>query len=325
MSQDILVIAEIENNEVKKVVFECLGEAGRLASATGGKVHAAILGSGTVGAATQLARSGAAFVHNIEDEKLKHYCSEGYIQALKPLIDEINPSYILFGATYRGRDLAASLSGELGCGAAIDVTSVSVAEDGTLDITRPVYAGKIIVGVKFKKTPGIIALRPNVFTPADKTEPGTVENRSADLGEIRDLVKEVISKTTGKVELTEADIGVSGGRGLGEPTNYRLIEELAEVLGGAAGASRVIVDAGWVPHSHQVGQTGKTVTPKLYIAIGIAGAVQHLAGMASSKVIVAVNTDPDAPIFKVADYGIIGDALTVTPIMIEEFKKVMTG
>lgn len=339
MPQDILVIAEIEGEHPKKVSIECLGIANRLAAKTGGKVYAAVMGAdtcagtgadsnttgangGTQAAADVLAQSGAAVVHKIEDEKLEYYTSEGWLQALKPLIEEIGPAYILFGATYYGRDLAAMLSAAFGYGVATDVTGIEIGDDGTVEITRPIYAGNVMTKLKFKELPGIITIRPNVFEPVENPVEGTVESRKADIGDIRALVKEIISKATGRVELTEADIVVAGGRGLGNPENFKLIEQLADAVGGACGASRVIVDAGWVGHHIQVGQTGKTVNPKLYIAVGIAGAIQHLAGMQSSRVIVAINSDPEAPIFKVADYGIVADAMQILPVMIEEFRKV---
>jgi electron transfer flavoprotein alpha subunit len=260
-------------------------------------------------------------VHQLQDANLQYYTSEGWIQALKPLIEKVDPAYILLGATYHGRDLAAMLSATLDAGAAIDVTAIDILDDGTAEITRPIYAGKALAKLRFKSLPGIIAIRPNVFEPAESPTEGRIETETPSIGEIRPMVKEIIGKATGRVELTEADIVVAGGRGLEEAGNFKLIEELADALGGACAASRVIVDAGWVEHMHQVGQTGKTVSPKLYFAIGIAGAIQHLAGMSSSKIVVAINSDPEAPIFKVADYGIVGDALKILPIMTEEFKK----
>jgi electron transfer flavoprotein alpha subunit len=322
MTQDILVIAETEGTQIKKVSLECLGQANKMALKTGGKIHAAVLGQDTASAAGLLAKSGAAIVHRLDSEKLLYYTSEGYLQALKPLVEKINPAYILFGATYHGRDLAAMLSAAFGFGAAVDVTGINILDNGAVEITRPIYAGNILAKMKFKELPGIITLRPNVFELAEKPTGGTIESVAPQIGEIKAIVKDVISKATGRVELTEADIVVAGGRGLQKPENFRLIEGLADVLGGACGASRVIVDAGWVGHHIQVGQTGKTVNPKLYFAIGIAGAMQHLAGMRSSRIIVAINSDPEAPIFKVADYGIVGDALKIVPLMIEEFGKV---
>ena len=325
MPQDILVITEIEGNQPRKVSIECIGPAQRLAETTGGKVHAAVLGNDTSAAAEEIAKAGATVVHQIQDEKLTHYTSEGYMQALKPLLGKLDPAYILFGATYHGRDLAAMLSAYLDAGIATDVIGIDILDDSTLEITRPIYAGKVIAKLKFKDLPGIITLRPNIFMPLETETEGAIESLSAEIGEIRAMVKEITGAKTGRRELTEADIVVAGGRGLQDAANFKLIEEFADVLGAACGASRVIVDAGWVEHMHQVGQTGKTVTPKLYFAIGIAGAIQHLAGMLSSKIIVAINPDPDAPIFKVADYAIIGDAMKILPIMIEEFGKVCGG
>ncbi len=321
MPQDILVITEIEDNHPKKVSVECFGPAAKLADATGGRIHAAILGADVAASAAEIAKSGAAVVHQIQDAKLAHYTSEGFINALKPLIDKLDPAYILFGATYHGRDLAAMLAAHLNAGVATDVTAIDIV-DGAIEITRPIYAGKVIAKLKFKDLPGVISIRPNVFLPPESPVEGTSVSIAAQIGDIRAMVVEIAGKKTGRLELTEADIVVAGGRGLQDAANFKLIEQFADVLGAACGATRVIVDAGWVEHMHQVGQTGKTINPKLYFAFGVAGAIQHLAGMLSSKVIVAVNTDPDAPIFKVADYGIVGDAMKILPIMIEEFGKV---
>ncbi len=322
MPKDILVIAEIEDGHPKKVSFECLHPAAKIAASRGGVVHAAVLGRETSSAADELAGAGASVVHQLRDDKLEHYTSEGWLQALRTLVAKIDPAYILFGNSYHGRDLAGMLAAALNAGVATDVTGIDILADGALEITRPIYAGNAIAKLKFKEMPGVITIRPNVFASPENPSPGAVETEPVTIGDIRAMVTEVLGKRTGSVELTEADIVVAGGRGLGDASNFKLIEELARVMGGACGASRVIVDAGWVEHMHQVGQTGKTVSPKLYIAIGIAGAVQHLAGMLSSKVIVAVNSDPDAPIFKVADYGIVGDAGKILPVMIEEFGKV---
>jgi len=278
-----------------------------------------VLGSGIDSLAEELAGYGVP-VSVFDDSKLENYSYDAYCQALVPFIEGRDYSLILMGATPTGRDLSAALSSRLKTPSAVDCTGIEIEGDNVVT-TRPVFAGKVIAKFVISAKPAIITIRPNTFAAAEKSEGGSVEKAACTIGDLNVVVKEVIQKAAGRVELTEADIVVSGGRGLKEPGNYKLIEDLADAVGAAAGASRAIVDAEWVEHSHQVGQTGKTVSPKLYIAIGISGAIQHLAGMSSSKVIVAVNNNPDAPIFKFADYGIVADAMKTVPLMIEEFKK----
>jgi electron transfer flavoprotein alpha subunit len=234
----------------------------------------------------------------------------------------MQPALVLLGATTTGKDLAPRLAARLAVGLASDCTGFAV-ENGQLRITRPIYAGKAIATVEETQKPYMVTARPNVFAAPepDTSLKATTETIPGDTGEIRAKVVEMIKEAGERVELTEADIVVSGGRGLKAPENFAMIEELAKVLGAAVGASRAAVDAGWKDHSYQVGQTGKVVTPTLYIACGISGAIQHLAGMKTSKYIVAVNKDPDAPIFKVADYGIVADVFRVVPVLTEEFKK----
>jgi len=319
MANDILIIAEHRKGKIKKVTSEAIGAGKALAEKTGGQVHVGVLGDSTQSIAQELSSYGASiFLFN--NAKLSEYSYDAYSQALVPFIKSRDYSVILLGADPTGRDLSATLGARLDAGVATDCTGLSF-ENGRLIAKRPVFAGKAITYMAIKTKPAIATIRPNTFHAPEKSGSGTVEEIPCTIGDLKAIVKEIIEKVTGKVELTEADIVVSGGRGLKEPGNYKLIEELAEAAGAAAGASRAIVDAGWVEHSHQVGQTGKTVSPKLYIAVGISGAIQHLAGMSSSKVIVAINNNPDAPIFKVADYGIVADAMETIPIMIQEFKK----
>jgi electron transfer flavoprotein alpha subunit len=250
---------------------------------------------------------------------------DGHADVLADIVRRTDPAVVLMSASFRGRDLAPRLAAKLGAGLVSDVTGVEVVEDGRLRITRPIYAGKAIARVVEKSRPQMATVRPNVFPvpPPDPSRTAQVEEVEAEVGDIRAIVREVVQTATGRVELTEADIIVSGGRGMGGPENYALIRELADVLGAAVGASRAAVDAGWRPHSDQVGQTGKTVSPTLYIACGISGAIQHLAGMKSSRYIVAINKDPEAPIFKVADYGIVADLFTAVPLLTEEFRKLL--
>ncbi len=319
MANDVLVIAEHREGKLKKITLEAIGTAKKMAAGLGGMVHIAVLGSGIRATADELAGYGIS-VSLFDDPKLENYSYDAYTQALIPFIEGREFSVILLGATPTGSDLAATLSAKLEAPVAVDCTDLQV-EEGNIKVTRPVFAGKVISEFTLNGERKIATIRPNIFEPADKADGGSVENVPATIGDLKAVVKEVVQKAAGKIDLTEANIVVSGGRGIKDAGNYRLIEELAEAAGAAAGASRAIVDAGWVDHSNQVGQTGKTVSPKLYIAIGISGAIQHLAGMSSSKVIVAINSNPDAPIFKVADYGIVADSLETIPLMIDAFKK----
>jgi electron transfer flavoprotein alpha subunit len=319
MANDILVIAEHRGGNLKKVTVEAIGAAKALAAETGSAAHVALLGSDVQALADEIASYGAQ-VFLFDDPKLKDYVYDSYAQALVPFVKNRDYTVLLMGATPTGRDLSATLAARLEAAVATDCIGLKY-EGDRLITTRPIFAGKVISQMAINTKPAIATIRPNIFAPAEKAGGGSVEGVPCSIGDLKAIVKEVVQKAIGRVELTEADIVVSGGRGIKDPSNYRLIEELAETIGAAAGASRAIVDAGWVDHSHQVGQTGKTVSPKLYIAVGISGAIQHLAGMSSSKVIVAINNNPDAPIFKVADYGIVADALKTVPIMIEEFKK----
>jgi electron transfer flavoprotein alpha subunit len=324
MSNDVLVVAEIRDGAPKKITFEMLGEGTRIAEHLGGSAHAVALGHGISEVANSLAHYGANKIYLADDPALEHYTAEGYTGVLAPLIKDAQPALVILGATTTGKDLAPRLAARLAVGLASDCTGFAL-EDGQLRMTRPIYAGKAIATVEEPQRPYVATVRPNVF-PAlnpDSSLGATTETIPGDPGEIRARVVEMIKEAGERVELTEADIIVSGGRGLKAPENFGVVEELAKVLGAAVGASRAAVDAGWKDHSYQVGQTGKVVTPTLYIACGISGAIQHLAGMKTSKYIVAVNKDPDAPIFKVADYGIVGDLFKVVPVLTEEFKKMM--
>ncbi len=322
MSNDVLVVAEIRDGAPKKISFEMLGEGQTIADQLGGGVHAVALGHGIADVAPTLAQYGAQKIYVADDPGLADYTAEGYTNVLANLIKQTEPALVLLGATTTGKDLAPRLAARLAVGLASDCTGFAW-QDEQLLFTRPIYAGKAIATVKEEVRPFMATIRPNIF-PApepDASLKATVENIPADAGEIRAKVVEMIKEAGDRIELTEADIVVSGGRGLKAPENFALIKELAGVLGAAVGASRAAVDAGWKDHSYQVGQTGKVVTPTLYIACGISGAIQHLAGMKTSKYIVAVNKDPEAPIFKVADYGIVGDLFKVVPVLVEEFGK----
>jgi len=321
----ILVFIEQRDGTIRKGSLEALSEARRQAAAAGWPVAAVLPGSGIESEAAKLGAWGAQKVFVADDPNLKLYSAEGYAEAVAKAAERFGPDAIFFSATAMGRDLAPRVAARLGVGGLADVTALEL--DGDLFVARrPVYSGKAVATVDTAgKKPQVISLRPNVF-PAEEVG-GSAEVVKLDGLQlsIRALVKELVAKGEGEIDVAEADIIVSGGRGLKGPENFRLIRELADLLGAAVGASRAAVDAGWIEHAHQVGQTGKVVSPTLYIACGISGAIQHLAGMSSSKIIVAINKDPDAPIFKVADYGVVGDLFQVVPAMIEEIRKLKTA
>ena len=322
MSNDVLIVAEVREGELKKVTLEMIGQGAEIAQELGGAVNAVLMGSGVSPLADTVGHYGVQKVYLADDHALENYAPEGYTKVLTDLIKETDPSVVLLAASTRGKDLAPRVAARLAVGLASDCTEIEV-QDGRLLITRPIYAGKAIAKVVEETRPQMATVRPNIFPPPepDTSSAAEVENISVDTGDVRAKVIEMLKEAGERVELTEADIVVSGGRGMKGPENFALLEGLAEVLSAAVGASRAAVDAGWRDHSHQVGQTGKVVTPTLYIACGISGAIQHLAGMKTSKYIVAINKDPEAPIFKVADYGIVADLFKVVPVLTEEFKK----
>jgi electron transfer flavoprotein alpha subunit len=324
MGDNVLVIAEQRDGILKKVTFEMLGVGAQLATALGGSVEAALLGSGLEGLPDALAQYGAAKVVLADDPALATYSSEGYTNTLAAFIGQTKPAIVLAGATAMGKDLAPRLAARLGVGLASDCTALQI-DDGRLLVTRPVFAGKALVKAKLNGDPQMATLRPNVL-PApepDTSKTATVEAVAAATGNVRARVVDIIGAGEGEIDVAEADIIVSGGRGVGGPEGFAPVVSLAKTLRAAVGASRAAVDAGWIDHGHQVGQTGKTVTPNLYIACGISGAIQHLAGMKTSKVIVAVNKDSEAPIFRVANYGIVGDLFEVLPLLEKEFKALL--
>ncbi len=322
MSNNVLIMAEVREGALKKICFEMIGEAKRIAEKLGGVVEAVVLGHEVGDRIEPLAHYGAEKIYVADDPVLGDYTAEGYTNVLASLVRETEPALILMGATTQGKDLAPRLAARLAVGLASDCTDFEV-QDGELLITRPIYAGKAIATVKEQMRPYMATVRPNIFAPPepDTSLPAQVQKVTADTGDIRAKVIDMVKEAGDRIELTEADIVVSGGRGLKGPENFALIEELAQTLGAAVGASRAAVDAGWKDHSYQVGQTGKVVSATLYVACGISGAIQHLAGMKTSKYIMAINKDPDAPIFKVADYGIVADLFKVVPVLTEEFKK----
>ena len=312
----ILVFVEQRNSEVRKASLQALSEAKR----QGATVSAVLPGSGIGEAAAGLGAWGADKIYVADDPNLELYSSDGYAEVVVKAVEQAQPSAIFFAGTAMGRDLAPTVAARLGVGAIPD--TVGLALDGEkFSADRPVYSGKAIATVDAAgNTPQVISLRPNVFAAEEMGGAGEIIAIDGLSLSIRAVVKELLEAAGGELDVAEADVIVSGGRGIKGPENFALIKSLADALGGAVGASRAAVDAGWIEHSHQVGQTGKVVSPSLYIAAGISGAIQHLAGMSSSKVIVAINKDPDAPIFKVADYGIVGDLFDVIPPMVEAIK-----
>jgi electron transfer flavoprotein alpha subunit len=324
MGNNVLVVAEQRDGILKKVAFEMLGAGAELAAALGGNVEAVLLGAGLGEMPDALAEYGATKVYVADDESLATYSSEGYAATLAAFVGETEPAIILLGATAMGRDFAPRLAARLGVGLASDCVSFEI-DAGRLVATRPIFAGKALAKVKLNGDPQIASLRPNVLAAPEPVAGAvaTVEPVEAVTDGVRAKVVEIAGVGEGEIDVAEADIIVSGGRGVAGPEGYAPITSLAKTLGAAVGASRAAVDAGWIEHSHQVGQTGKTVTPNLYIACGISGAIQHLAGMKTSKVIVAVNKDPEAPIFKVANYGIVGDLFDVVPLLEKEFEALL--
>lgn len=319
----ILAFAEQRNGQFKKTAFEMVTAAKNLAAQLNGQVVAVVIGNNVASIATQLGAFGASKVIVVEDVRLGLYSTTAYAKVVADVAKKESADIVLIPASEMGKDVAPRVAVKLDAGLASGCTALTV-ENGVIRATRPVYAGKSMLQVEVKTAIKVFSLRPNVFTAAAGPGDATVEECSADLSDadLASVVKEV-KLSSGKKDVAEADIIVSGGRGLKGPEHFAIIEELAGSLGAAVGASRAVVDAGWRPHDEQVGQTGKTVSPSLYIAVGISGAVQHLAGMSSSKFIVAVNKDKDAPIFSIADYGIVGDAFEVVPAITTEVKKLL--
>ncbi len=317
------IVEDDRNGSPKKVMAEVIGEASRLAP---GRVEAVWLtDKASEAGLKQLGEWGAAKVLLLEHAALAPYRSEVWVAAAAELAAKEAPKAIFAPVTSRQREFVARLAARLGVGLAAD--SVGFALEGdTLVATRPVYAGKLLSRVTWAKAPWVATLRPNVFRPAD-TQPGKtapVERPTvAAAGAQMQFVERREEVSTGLPELTEAETVISGGRGMKGPENYVILEELGRVIGAAVGASRAAVDAGWRPHRFQIGQTGRTISPKLYLGFGVSGAIQHLAGMRTSKVIVAVNKDPEAPIFKIADFGIVADLFEVVPELTKEFKKLL--
>jgi electron transfer flavoprotein alpha subunit len=324
MAKGVWIVAEARDGAYRKVSFEIASAARKLADQLGDEVCAVLCGSGIEGKAAELGKYGVDKVYVADNAALEPYTTDAHAAAVAKIVKEKDPAILLFGASVQGKDLSARLVGKLATGLATDCTDLKI-EGGKLIAVRPMYAGKCFGEVAFEAAPAMASLRPNVFAIAENAKAGAVEkfDPALDAGQLKTKVAEVAKDTSGKIELTEANIIVSGGRGMKGPENFPMLEDLAKVLGAAVGASRAAVDAGWRPVNDQVGQTGKTVSPNLYIACGISGAIQHLAGMSSSKFIVAINKDPEAPIFQRADYGIVDDLFKVVPEVTAAAKKIL--
>ncbi|MFZ7754175.1 electron transfer flavoprotein subunit alpha/FixB family protein [Bacillus velezensis] len=319
MGKKVIVLGEIRDGALRNVTFEAIA-AGKTISG-GGDVIGVLMGKGAADAASELIQYGADKVFTADSPGLTQYTADGYAAVLGDLIENEKPDAVIFGHTSMGKDLSPKLAARFETGLISDSTDVSVTGDNIV-FTRPIYSGKAFEQV-ISTDPFILAtIRPNNIQALEKdaSRTGDIEELAAPPADLRTVIEEVVKKTADGVDLSEAKIIVAGGRGVKSKDGFEPLKELAEVLGAAVGASRGACDADYCDYSLQIGQTGKVVTPDLYIACGISGAIQHLAGMSNSKVIVAINKDPEAEIFKIADYGIVGDLFEVVPLLTQEFK-----
>jgi electron transfer flavoprotein alpha subunit len=321
----VLVYVEQFNGKAAPVSWEVLGKGKELAGQLGGKLAVVVIGNGVEAVAKEAVSYGADVVHLVEDASLAAYRVDPYAAVVEDLVKTHSPKIVLFPATVRGKDLSAVVACDLDAGLAADCSDLSLV-DGGLAAVRPVFSGNLLTTVVFTSAVQIASVRPRSFPTPEPTGAGGEIVKSGAVAPatgVRDEIKAFEVTATGEISLTDAKIIVSGGRGVSKDpaVGFKLVKELADTLGGAMGASRAAVDAGYIPYKYQVGQTGKVVRPDLYIANGISGAIQHLAGMGSSKIIVAVNKDPEAPIFSVANYGVVGDLYEVVPALTAEFKK----
>jgi electron transfer flavoprotein alpha subunit len=321
MANKILVVLEQRDGQIKRSGFEAVSSAANLAKDLDTTAEAVVVGD-VISNINDVSKYGIHKVIHIKNSDLANYSSSGYTDLIGNLAKEFDYDIFILSNTALGKDLAPRLSIRLDAGCIVDCIKLNVS-GSELTFTRPAYAGKALIDVKLLSNKKVITLRPNVFKAQVVDNPSPLEIVVKEVSDVN-LKNKVTSfkKSEGKLDVAEADIIVSGGRGMKGPENFHLIEELSDTLGAAVGASRAVVDAGWRPHSEQVGQTGKTVSPTLYVACGISGAIQHLAGMSSSKYIVAINKDKDAPIFNVADYGITGDLFEIIPALTAEIKKI---
>ena len=324
--KNIWVYIEVLDGKAKNVGLEIIG-AGKKVADGDNKVVAVLVGANLDEACKAAASYGVDEIITVSGDAYAQYSLEGYTYALKTLVDKYQPAAFLFGATSNGRELAPRIAARLMTGCAADCTDIELNDSDVIEWTRPVYSGRYLSVVETKiSRPQIGTIRPGVFKRAEPDTSLSANITNEDIALPADvlrtvLVERVAEAVEGAVKLEDAEIIVSGGRGLGSADNFAIIKDLADLLGGVVGASRAAVDAGWIGHVHQVGQTGKTVGPKLYIACGISGAIQHLAGMSGSDVIVAINKDGEAPIFDIADYGVVGDLKQVVPALTEAIKK----
>lgn len=324
MAKGILIFGEVRGGALKSVTRELIAAANQLSQAGGGPVSLALVGEGAESAIAEAKALPVARVFTAKHPLLSSYSSQGYAAALAAVITASDANVVLFGTTSEGRDLSARTAARCGAALFADCTELSL-QNGALRVKRPVYSGKVYAELESTAMLSIASIRPNVFPPASGSGNAEVTEVPVQIDEsmVRGRVKEVQQTSAGTRDLTEAEVIVSGGRSLKSSENFSILEDLAKTLHATVGASRAAVDAGYRPHSYQVGQTGKVVNPKLYIAVGISGAIQHLVGMRTSKVIVAINKDENAPIFQKADYGIVGDLFEVVPKVNEEFKKLL--
>ncbi|MGG3798334.1 electron transfer flavoprotein subunit alpha/FixB family protein [Metabacillus fastidiosus] len=322
MMRKVIVLGEVRDGSLRNVSFEALA-AGKTIAA-GGEVIAVLIGEDVSSYIDELVQYGADRIIKVEHIHLKNYTSDGYSQALLAVIEKEDPEGIVFGHTALGKDLAPKIAARIQSGLISDITALETADDNVI-FTRPIYSGKAFEKKIVTDGPIFVTVRPNNIAPLemDESRKGEVSALQVDIKDIRTIVKEVLQKASKGVDLSEAKVVVAGGRGVKSEQGFKPLQELADVLGGAVGASRGACDADYCDYSLQIGQTGKVVTPDLYIACGISGAIQHVAGMSNSKVIIAINKDPDANIFKIADYGIVGDLFEVVPILTKELREII--
>jgi electron transfer flavoprotein alpha subunit len=319
-----MTIAEIRSGKLRQVTLEAI-QAAMLLKEANDRIVTVILGHHISAFAQELTHYGIDEIITVDHSELEAYNSSSYYMALSDIIDSTKPDTLIFGHTSVGRDLAPKVAAKLHAGQISDVIAIEKT-DSEVSFTRPLYAGKALEKKSFAEGIKVVTIRPNNLPAADViagSHPVITQATYTAASDLRSVVKSVVNKASAKLDLTEAKVVVSGGRGVKSADGFDILEQLAEVLGAAVGASRGACDAGYCDYALQIGQTGKVVTPEIYIACGISGAIQHLAGMSQSRIIIAINKDPEAPIFKVADYGIVGDLFEVVPLLTEEFKKAL--
>jgi electron transfer flavoprotein alpha subunit len=325
MAGAVWVFAEHQDGTIRKTTYELFGKGRELAEQSGVELAAMLLGSGVDGIAQELT-AYADKIYQWDDPLFEKYNSDVYLQVIVGLAEKESPQILLAGATFLARDLFPRVAGRLKTGIAVDCLNLDLGDDGLLVATRPLFGGKVLADVVCRQgRPQIALTRPNTFPLPDTRRDRTGEviplDVAVDPAQVRLEVLEVVRTATERLDLTEAEIIVTGGRGMKEAENFPLLDDLADALGATVGATRGVVDSGWRPHDDQVGKSGKTVSPKLYFAVGLSGAIHHVMGMDTSRVVVAINKDPQAPIFKYADYGVLGDLFEVIPLLTEELKR----